>query len=326
MLNGVSIFLLSLLAVAIFRTIEILGGINHGFHPDSYYYIENYYYFTSSGIFSFSVLNNGYYYIVDILEGNVESLILLNQILFSITNVIIFKLFNIKLNDIKLIHIFVLFLPYRMHLSVHVLKDTIVMLCIISTYFCSLRFIALPLLSTVVFRIVGGPIVLLVRFVPKNRIFLVTTFVVLLLAIYASPSLMSLILDRSEADMGGRDFFDVPLNDASSLLEISAKAALWPLLAKSGLFAAISPHPATFILAIESIIFVVWALSARKIGTLLFGSGLIALIFIALTVNSFGAYYRYIYPFLIIDYISTLLTSLSVKQRATTAPKKLKKK
>ena len=248
-------------------------------------------------------MNNGYYFVVALFSGDVLNIIYFNQFIFALTNVFIFSIFGIKFSEMKVIHVLILFLPYRLHLASHVLKDTLIIYMVLLSYFCAIRFLLFPLIVTFIFRIVAGPIVLMARFIPERRWYIFAVYLVFALATFISPDIASFLLDRSEASMGGRDYFEIPLSDATSLTGIIGKTILWPFLAKTGMFALVSLHPTTFILAFECFVFLLFAIYYRKTIALLTGNGLIALIFVALMVNSYGAYYRYVYPFLIVDYI-----------------------
>lgn len=300
---GISIFIVSLIAVFIVRFLEISVGIDHGFHPDSLHYIEFYHIFTTNKINSLSSLNNGYYYVVSFFNGDVNSLIIFNQFIFAVTNVLIFKIFGNKYNNLKLIQYIILFLPYRLHLSAHVLKDTIIIFLILCTYYASLRSFPIFVLLTSLFRVSVAPIVIAIRFTPKRRIYMFIGILILLIMVSMIPELSSFLLDRSEADMGGREYFDVPFSNASGFLELFVKATLWPTLAKTGFFSVVSPHPVTIAISLEPIILTAWAVYHRRLQNYLFENGVLAMVIIALLVTSFGAYYRYVYPFMILDYI-----------------------
>ena len=120
-------------------------NIFYNYHPDALHYLVN-----SQNIIKIPtdflslknlelILNQfkhgtGYYYITSLLKSNIRELIQVNIIIYSLTNLLLYYLFFIKKkrfsqnkvnNLLKYIFfLFILFLPYRLHLSVHVLKET----------------------------------------------------------------------------------------------------------------------------------------------------------------------------------------------------------
>jgi hypothetical protein len=127
--NNFFFFLLSFLICVIFYLLEGLIKIDRFYHPDSYHYLH----FNDLGHFSINlknILGNGYYITSFLLKYNYFGLIIVNFILYSLTNLLIYKfifkryIFNLK--DKKLYCLFfLLFLdPYRIHLACHVLKET----------------------------------------------------------------------------------------------------------------------------------------------------------------------------------------------------------
>ena len=131
--NSYQIFILSFLICLLFYLVEGLFDVDRFYHPDSSYYLKPTSLYSLKGIFFNPVVlsNNGYLYVSKYLFNNYYLLILLNFILYSVTNVLIYnyvfkKYFKI-LNNLKLIFLFyLLFLdPYRLHLASHVLKETI---------------------------------------------------------------------------------------------------------------------------------------------------------------------------------------------------------
>ncbi len=307
MSRGLNIFLISLAAALVFKMIEIYFGIENGFHPDSNYYVENYPYYTSLGIFKFSTFNNLYFFIVAIAGGDSVTLIFLNQVIFAITNVIIARKLDIGFRGGGFAKWYLLFLPYRLHLCNHVLKDTFIILGVVATLVVPTTGLLLTTLFNAAMRNVTGPATLLVRMLPKsNKVFFIFLgSIILILA--AVPQLANALSDRGAADMTSRDYFDVPLSNATDLALIGLKAIFWPLLAKTGGFAFFSGSPVVYVLAIEPFIFLCWAvLQSDWKGYFLCRGALVMVIFSGLVTN-YGAYYRYIYAFMIVDYIETVV-------------------
>lgn len=298
MKNGYSVFFISFLSVMLFTALERAVGIGIGFHPDSYYYLDNYEVYVH-GIDTFILaLNNFYFFTVYVASGNETSLIALNWILFSLTNVVVFRFVESRVNIVALV---VMFLPYRMHLASHILKDTIII------FLCLLPFILRSFWSAPVgvilagFRIPALPAMLFARFMPNNTRIVLLALAAVILLVSSVEALRVLMLDRSGVEMMGRDFFDVPLADADSVSLIILKSVVWPFLYKTGSYSVVSPNSILFGLALEQIILLAFALRGGLFRTYIFGRGALTLVIYALVVNSFGAYYRYGYAFYMLD-------------------------
>ena len=283
------------------RAVEAIAGIGHGFHPDSLFYIEHSWEYVRDGVFSLSALNNFYYFLVDYSGANVELLIFFNQVIYAITNVILFRALCDKQFRLSIIQWLILLLPYRLHLSVHVLKDTIIIMFFVLSTTVSLRYLPAVIFMLTGFRTIAGPLAILSRFTIRKTWFLVLAYVCLLTAIVFIPTVAFFLSERSEADMGGRELFVIPLQNASGFAEIMGKSILWPILGKTGLFALFSANPIGVAIALEPLIFTVFAIKYRRSWIFFGGPGALPLVLISMLVTSFGAYYRYIYPFLIID-------------------------
>jgi len=105
------------------------------YHPDAETYINE------SGTIALKIIESGligmfnnFYYIISLLLGsNIEYLIFLNIIIYSLTNVVIFEVFSdynkvLNLNKTRLgwfAFWTLVFIPYRLHLAVHILKDSL---------------------------------------------------------------------------------------------------------------------------------------------------------------------------------------------------------
>ena len=298
MKNGYSVFVVSFVSAALFTFFERLLGLKTGFHPDSLYYLTNYEIYVLNIDTIFLALNNFYFYVVYNLNGNEELLITLNWILFGATNVIIFKFVGKKINPVVLI---LMFLPYRLHLSAHILKDTFIILL------CLLPFIARSWWSAPIsfvlagFRIPAVPPMLFARFIPLNARVVVLSLASIVLAVFTFDVLYVFLLDRASLEMEGRDFFAIPLADASSIQDIVLRSFVWPLLYKTGGYAIVSPSPVLFGLAAEQLLLLIVVLRAGLMKEYFFSRGTLALVVYALVVSSFGAYYRYGYAFYMLD-------------------------
>jgi hypothetical protein len=309
MSRGNNIFLLSLACALAFKLIQISFGITNGFHPDSYFYLENYQEYSSSGLLSQNVFNNFYYFIVGWTGANETILIFLNQLSFALTNVLIARSFQYDFSRIGFIGLFVMFLPYRLHLSAHVLKDTLIIFAVILTFTLPAKSALLASVFTAALRNVAGPAVLLVRYLPVGRLYFVGFVTVFILLITFSSTIFDVLAHRGDVDMFGRDLVDVPLSNTASFGSLIAKIFFWPLLAKTGAFAIFGLNPFVIILALEPFVFFIWTIKNKLILNFLTANGMMIIMVFCSLVTNYGAYHRYIYAFVILDYVIVLLAS-----------------
>ena len=150
-LNSFQIFILSFLICSIFYLAEGMLGVDRFYHPDSKYYLKNMYNVKFQQFLSNPTIlvHKGFHIVTNSLNNNYYLIILVNFILYSLTNVLIYqkifkKYFNIYSN-IKLIFLFyLLFLdPYRLHLASHILKETFLIFIIIVIVTLNLKIIKL---------------------------------------------------------------------------------------------------------------------------------------------------------------------------------------
>ena len=140
------IFILSILSSLTVLLIERSLNIGYDFHPDSLKYL------TSSENFIKQILENPskilgtfYYFLVDLFNAEINILISLNILMFALTNLILFsKVRNVYHKNGLLFYFAILitiFDPYRLHLSVHILKDTLIIFSITILFFSSSIFL-----------------------------------------------------------------------------------------------------------------------------------------------------------------------------------------
>ena len=136
------IFILSILFSLAILLIERLLNINYDFHPDSTTYLIN----SNNYIESFYkdpsiIFGTLYYFVVNLFNSEINFLITLNILIFAFTNLILFsKIRNVYRKNGLLFYfavLIIIFDPYRGHLSVHILKDTLVIFSVTLLFFSS---------------------------------------------------------------------------------------------------------------------------------------------------------------------------------------------
>ena len=150
-LSSIQIFILSLLICVSFYFTEGLIGIDRFYHPDSKFYLEKYQKFELISYLNnpFKIFKIDYLVITSLFKNNYYLLISLNFILYSLTNVFIYRKVFIRhfyqLNNLKLFFLFyLLFLdPYRLHLASHILKETLLIFFMIVIILSNIKIIKL---------------------------------------------------------------------------------------------------------------------------------------------------------------------------------------
>ena len=141
-INLLNFFFISLAICLLFYTLEGLFNIDRFYHPDSKdHYLnpkEMLPTFQKNYFNPFIFLNYGYHYFSKLLNHNYYLLIFSNFIFYSLTNLIIFEKVFKKFLKNKNLYIVVLFYllflePYRLHLTCHVLKETL-LIFILTTF------------------------------------------------------------------------------------------------------------------------------------------------------------------------------------------------
>ena len=136
-------FFYSIIYSLIILFIERKNNIQIDFHPDATEYFEK----ADQEILNafienpFQFLGKFYYVIVSYFIDNIEFLLILNILAYSLTNYILYLIIkNILSKKNFLYSIFILiviFNPYRAHLALHPLKDTLIILSLVFSFFSS---------------------------------------------------------------------------------------------------------------------------------------------------------------------------------------------
>jgi hypothetical protein len=259
-LNNIFFFLISFLICIIFYLLEGLIKIDRFYHPDSLHYLH----FTDISVFNIdfkNILNlrsAGYYILSILFKNNYFGLIILNFVLYSLTNLLIyrfiFKRYILNLEGKKLHCLFfLLFLdPYRIHLACHVLKETFLIFIMVLMITSNTKLI--KILMVVALEIVrAGSVVYFFIFLRSSYLKIIF-FLVLFLAIIISISLFFnpyffdgtkflflKIFNNLEVyhyrDMSNRDYDHIStFRDYNFIQGFLLKNITWPLMFLSGTF------------------------------------------------------------------------------------------
>lgn len=298
-MNRIIVFTSSVFFCVLFLSIERFVGIKWNYHPDSETYvlespsiainlIEN-------GFLGF--FNNFYYLISFIFSYNISYLISLNIVIYSFTNLIIFNfLSNYQKKHLGILAFWLLALiPYRLHLAVHILKDTLIIFFLVSiiskSFFSrfSYFFILLMRIFSVFYFFILVPVKYYKILIPLFFLFF----------IFWNEELITFLTEKNEVNMTFREFDKVPTFSEFGLIGIFIRAFIWPLLVITGFYFFISPSFAFFPVALGSFIIQLWCRFYLK--SFGFFIQIYASCFlIALFVNGFTSYLRYTFPLILI--------------------------
>jgi len=318
-----------------------LLGIHSTFHPDSLWYLTNYHQSIISiklslseniiNFFKYFLNGNSYYSVVklfhEIKEYNVfnffdayRNLILLNIFLYSLTCTLVFLHYINQYHHEQKNYLFILnilvfiFLPYKLHLAVNILKETFIFffLIIFVLYQNKISLILSSIFGTS-FRF-SFIVYYLIFFDFKNFFnlkrliyFALTIILICIVCFYAFYDVGSdqenlfygfikLLSERNTTNMGGRIFDNIP-NFSNNQFGFLYRSILWPLLFLSGTFIFFTDNIFFSLLAVEIIIMQIITWICHKKLIINFGI-ILVLVFISLWVTSFTSFHRYAYlPF-----------------------------
>ncbi len=290
------IYILSLLLLILVSYLEAFFGINWDFHPDSVYYIENSV-DIASGLNYENLANNLYYYIVYLLNSNITSLIILNSILYIATNGIIYNEYirnNLKYTKIEILLITLIILnPYRVHLAIHILKDTLIIFVYILAAVGTLKFKLPAFVLIILLRI--GSIVYFLAFIFRKMNAKLIIFIITLIFIYLYQNYANGSFNLQEVDMKFRDFDNIPNFMDQGFIGAILRFITWPLLLISGGFILFMPNILVLPIALSLVLIQIW--SIVKFNRLYFNFSIIVTIGVfAFLVTGFTSFIRYTLP------------------------------
>ena len=258
--NNISFFLISFLICIIFYLLEGLIKIDRFYHPDSSYYLH----FTDISVFNIDFKNllnlrsSGYYMLSILFKNNYFGLIILNFILYSLTNLLIyrfiFKRYILNIEGKKIYYLFfLLFLdPYRIHLACHVLKETFLIFIMVLMITSNIKLIKiLMVVALEIFR--AGSVVYVFIFLRSSYLKIIF-FLVLMLTIIITLSLFfnqyffeeiktfflkifNNLMIYHYRDMSNRDYDHISaFRDYNFIQGFLLKNITWPLMFLSGTF------------------------------------------------------------------------------------------
>lgn len=315
------VFVVSVAASLLVLLAERAVGIGWDYHPDAVTYTT-----LSTDMVDairaaspLAVLNNGYYVLCWMLGESVVTITAMNMLVFAATNVFLYRFhalgrsLGLGLTGHGAVVWLLLMNPYRLHLSTTVLKDTLVVFLVVLSASSLYGFVrwALPLAILRVASVVYVAQHLRGRYLAAGIGLLLAAVV-----LFYQP-LLELLLWGNDQQMVLREFDAVPTFQQFGLAGSFMRALLWPLLAISGLFFALSPTIAYLPVAVGSLFTILYCVLALRTARMPLGvyGGMCAM---GLLVTGFTAYIRYVYPFVTIWPVA-LINEARTARAATSA-------
>lgn len=288
------LFIASVGVALILLMVERMVGIGWDYHPDAVTYVKTYSNVISNIINSHGrdLLTQLYFVFSWLLGGNVTALIGVNIAVYALTNCIIYHWLR-KFSSSKIDFVCVLliiFFPYRMHLAVHVLKDTFL--------------IAFLVISIVGFRFFMFPAILMsarsIFYFPsflkyRGAFFCLVGFVV---ALFLFDGFREWVISMSNLDFRFRAYDAVPTfsNIANGSF---IRALTWPFLFLTGGFIFLSPGALMLPLALGQFLAQLAVLKLFK--RPIFSLGLfLSIAFMAFISPGFTTFFRYSTPIFVL--------------------------
>lgn len=297
------IFVISFFSFLVFWFFERTIGIGWYYHLDSFHYLSDYKLVLHQfeNIEAVKILGKGYYIWVSIFNGEPRSIIFINGLFFSLTNIIIYRLHLLSLGgaeeNLSIFIFFILLCPYRVHLATTPLKETI--LCL---------FLALFFWSAVSGKVVAFLLANLTRkaailyttvAIPSR--FVIPIFLVLVLGVIFFEPLRNISTASFTVNLQTRSWDVVPTFQEHGHLGNLIRFLVWPVLLVTGTYLLISPSALFLVIAVCQVLFISYLVRFKKPIlplNLYLGLGLIAVL-----APGFSSYIRYAYPLMLMCYV-----------------------
>jgi len=309
-------FFYSIIYSLIILLIERKNNIQIDFHPDVTEYFEK----ADEEILNafienpFQFLGKFYYVLVSYFIDNTEFLIILNILAYSLTNYILYlvikNIFRKKNFLYSIFILIVIFNPYRAHLALHPLKDTLIILSLVFSFFSSsivinFIFIFLGFMLRLSFYVYLPIFFVSIK---KKLFFFIFTFLFSIIFFYFSSVMFDAI--QNMADMTNRSFDNVYnfINFDFPFAQI-LRGITWPVIRITGL--AVLFHPFYFLFLLQSVALMYIIYVNRRYVDYRVIFFILPLIALAVVSSGYNTYLRYSEP--VITIFSIWLAALPVK-------------
>ena len=268
----------------------------------------------------FLIANKGFYFLVTFLNSEKINILILNFLLFSITNYYIALILRpFKHRYYGLFEYLILFNPYRVYLATAILKDTtVIFLLIISFYFFTkddlennfknlkkssfdffgkLSFLLFYFISVIVaFRSIIYLLILPRFFDNLNKIKPLILIVIMIIGLnyYFESGILNAFNNASVTDMNFRDYGYIPSFSSLGTFGTILRIIIWPILYVSGIFFFLSPSLQLSLIALGIILNSFILFKLKKLPFL--GSSFLGMSFFAGITSGFLSFSRYVLP------------------------------
>ena len=307
--NPFVIFSLSILACLFVLSIERLAGLEWDFHPDANTYIAN-----SVGTKSYPLKNyigSLFYILVDLMNSKVWLVVTFNIFIYSITNIALANFFKrhtgLLSKQILVLFLLVIFNPYRTHLSVYVLKDTLIIFSMV--YFFTSNRIYSWIFILLSYSLTNRTLIYLFTIINKKNLVIILLFMLVFISLQSQEFLYSVLSAKDQGDMTFRSFDKVPnFLEFGLLLGATIRAIVWPFLFLTGTFFLLSPTIMYLPIAVGSFFLQLWHF--RQYGSLaLYFQAYLVISILAFLVSGFTSFIRYALP------VITIIPILALKNK-----------
>lgn len=318
MASKFNIFITSVFYAIFVLIVERSFGVPYDYHPDSLTYLSVNPDATLNNFINnpLSFWGSFYYVFVAALGSSYENLLLVNVAFFALTNTFLFSVVSPFYNKHGVLFFLSAFLlifdPYRAHLAVHTLKDTLIIFSLVAAlYFknpiIKIIFIFAGSFFRFAFFVYIPIFISYVKLNSKVFSFLIIVSFISVLPFY--DLIFSALQSGQSSDMSFRDFDRVP-----SFLEFGfplsdlLRAAFWPIIRLSGLAFVFSPVYLLFLPTALALMYLFFKFF--KSLPICFYFAIIPLLALAYSVSGYNSYLRYTAPvitaitFIIFKFIS----------------------
>ena len=209
--------------------------------------------------------------------------------------------------------VLLLIAPYRLHLAVHGLKDTLIILMLFLA--ASTPSAKIPVfLSWLLLLLLRVYSLLYALLFLRGRALFALAGLMLLVLLYFDLSIVGFIEERSDVGMHSREYDLIPSFSEYGLFGVLLRMITWPLMLLTGTFVLISPTIWFLPLSFEMLL-------TRVVSKKMFGHFgvtlglLVCLSVIAAVVDSFTSYMRYVYPAILVTPIIMMRLAILHHQR-----------
>ena len=311
------IFFISILFSLLVLLLENLIDINYAYHPDTLTYLNSAGEINLMNFFKnpINFLGSFYYVWVSFFSSNIIILIILNIFLFALTNSILFsqvkKIYKKKGPLYFIAVLFIIFDPYRAHLSVHILKDTMIIFSLVIFLFSSSKIISFFGLILGFMLRLGFFVYLPIKFTYANKKNFITSFLIIAIPfLYYSDGIISLILDEERGSMAFRSFDRVyNFIEIEYPIGVIMRSITWPIIRLTGLAALF--HPIYLLFLFQSVVLMYLFFINENYLSYKIILFIIPLVGLAIITTGYNSYLRWSQP--VITALSIWLASLPVK-------------